>query len=206
MKSVSLPYEPDSLEPFISRKNLEAHFFRYYQEFVRNMEVLAVNTIFENAAADELIKMARGPVQYNAVQAWNHSFYFAGLKHGPNHPPNSTLLLAINGCFGSFRYFRETLVKYATRFNGHGWLWVVLNPAGTIEIIRESKSNHPLLMDMIPLLNCDLFEHAYFIDYQDNIRGYLDAYLKIVDWQLVESRYNSAVRANSRKRGIVPQI
>ena len=206
MSSANLPYEIDSLEPFISRKNLETHFFRYYQEYAHNIDLLTINTVFENTAVDELIKLARGPVHYNAIQTWNHAFYFTGMRHGPNHLSDGSLLLAINGCFGSFRYFSETLIKYARSFKGHGWLWVVLNSSGTIEIIKESKLNHPLLKDMIPILNCDLYEHAYSLDYINNIRGYVDAYLKVVDWKLVENRYNSAIRINSRKRGIVPQI
>lgn len=205
MRFPRLPYEMNGLEPFISKESLELH-LREFQSFIQNLKLQVLNTTFGNSDLDTMVKYARGPIHYNAIQVWNHSFYFAALKPGINRMQKGSLSMAINGCFGSFRDFREAFIKYAVAARGEGWIWVVLNREGSLEIIKDSRFSHPLLKDFIPLLNCDLWKHAYIKDYQKNPVQYIDAFLQLVDWDMIEKRYHAALRQIMRKNQVLLEV
>lgn len=146
MKLQRLPYEYDALKPFISLDMLKVHYDQYYHAYVNKLNILTSKTIYENADAATLIKVAQGPIFYNAAQVWNHKFYFGGLGPGCVPIHKGPLLNAINGCFGSFGFLKAAFVKYAVSLPGPGWIWLIVNSDGVIEIFPDNKSSHPLLV------------------------------------------------------------
>ncbi|HLO58988.1 MAG TPA: superoxide dismutase [Bacteroidales bacterium] len=203
MKPVQLPYGIDVLEPYISQKNLDLHYSGFYRAYLKNLQV---NGEDGASGPGDLIKYSSGLIQYNAVQAWNHQFYFSSLKKGPNMLHPGQLLAALNGSFGSFRYFKDAFIKYSLISNRHGWIWLVVNHHGAVEIIKETKTNHPLLTGMFPLFVCDLWEHAYMLDYDHNIRAYIESFLKIINWDLIEYRYYNAIMQLTGSKTFIPQL
>jgi superoxide dismutase, Fe-Mn family len=201
MKPQRLPYDYDALKPFISPDMLKVHYEQHYQACIKKLNILVSKTIYENADAVTLIKITQGPIFHNAVQAWNHTFYFGGLGPGCIPIKKGPLLNAINGCFGSFGFLKAAFVKYAISLRAPGWIWLVVDADGTLEILPDNKSSHPLLGDMIPLLNCDMWEHAYTIDYQHDRTSYIEAFLKVINWEVVEKRYTAAVKQITKRDG-----
>lgn len=189
MIRTTLSIEYDALEPYISRKCFESHYYMHYMAYMRQLDLANLN----GTELVQKIRFEQGTVQYNAIQAWNHEFMFSALKKGSCYPSEGILTMAVAGSFGSFRFFRDAFLKYALISNRHGWIWLVLNQYGALEIYKETKSNHPLLKNVFPLMNCDLWEHAYSMDYQHHVRAYVENYLKVIDWNVVESRYKAAI-------------
>jgi Fe-Mn family superoxide dismutase len=188
-----LPFEINSLEPFISGKTLMFHHEKYHQVYVVNLNKLITGTKFENKDFETIIKVAEGPIFNNAALAWNHTFYFTGLIPGNNHIIKDSFAGVIKKNFGSVRFFKETFARSAASLLGAGWVWLVLNPMGSLEIIHESNAGNPLRRGLIPLLTCDMWEHAYYLDYQNRRFDYLEAFWKLINWELIEKRYNDAI-------------
>jgi superoxide dismutase, Fe-Mn family len=188
-----LPFEINSLEPFISGKTLMFHHEKYHQVYVVNLNKLITGTKFENKDFETIIKVAEGPIFNNAALAWNHTFYFTGLIPGNNHIIKDSFAGVIKKSFGSVRFFKETFARSAASLLGAGWVWLVLNPMGSLEIIHESNAGNPLRRGLIPLLTCDMWEHAYYLDYQNRRFDYLEAFWKLINWELIEKRYNDAI-------------
>jgi Fe-Mn family superoxide dismutase len=192
MKLQRLPYKPDALEPCISRNIVEAIYQRY-QTSVVTLNHLIYNTIFQHTDNETLIRIARGPIQMNAIQAWNYAFYFEGLKSGNNSIQKGKLLQAINGCFGSFGFFEETLIKYSGSIENPDWVWVVLNQEGSIEIIADSICIHPFRDGLIPILNC-IASYDCTASASDALKHRIACFLESVDWDLIEKRYQAALK------------
>jgi Fe-Mn family superoxide dismutase len=188
-----LPFEINALEPYISAKTLMFHHEKYHQEYIIHLNKLITGTKFENKDFETIIKVADGPIFNNAALAWNHSFYFSGLMPGNNHILKGPFSGVIKRNFGSVRFFRETFARSAFSLLGAGWIWLVLNARGSMEIIHESNAGNPLRRGLIPLLTCDVWEHAYYLDYQNRRSDYLEAFWKLVNWELIEKRYNEAM-------------
>lgn len=148
---------------------------------------------FENKDFETIIKFGEGPIFNNAALAWNHTFYFSGLIPGNNHILKGSFADVIKRSFGSVRFFKETFTRSAVSLLGPGWVWLVLNPKGPIEIIHENNAGNPLRRGLIPLLTCDVWEHAYYLDYQNRLSDYLEAFWKLINWELIEKRYNDAI-------------
>ncbi|MCE5348183.1 MAG: superoxide dismutase [Bacteroidales bacterium] len=187
-----LPFEINALEPYISGKTLEYHHKKHYQVYVTNLNKLIKGTKFEDKDFETIIKVAEGPLFNNAALAWSHAFYFSALKPGNNNIIKGPFLDAVKGCFGSARFFKETFAKSTLALLGSGWVWLVLNSKGSMEIINENNAGNPLRRGLTPLLTCDMWEHAYYLDYQNRISDYVEAYWKLIDWELIEKRYNDA--------------
>lgn len=187
-----LPFEMNALEPYISKKTLEFHHGRHHLTYVTNLNNLIKGTKFENIDLETIIKVAEGPVFNNAAQIWNHTFYFACLKPEKNYTLKGPFADVIKGSFGSVSFFKDTFVKSAVSLFGSGWIWLVMNPKGSLEIIQESNAGNPLRRGLIPLLTCDVWEHAYYLDYQNRRIDYIEAFWKLINWQLIEKRYTFA--------------
>ena len=187
-----LPFGLNALEPYISRKTLELHHGKHHQVYVTNLNSLITATKFGKKDLESIIKVADGPIFNNAAQVWNHTFYFAGLKPGNNHLHEGPLLHIVNENFGSVTFLKDTFIKSALSVFGSGWVWLVWNPIGSLEIIKESNAGNPLRRGLIPILNCDVWEHAYYLDYQNRHHDYLEAFWKLINWELIEKRYNDA--------------
>jgi Fe-Mn family superoxide dismutase len=187
-----LPYGMNALEPYISGKTLEIHYGKHYQAYVTNLNNLIKGTKYEKTDLETIIKVAEGPIFNNAAQAWNHLFYFTTFDQGNDHVLNGPFLDVINGSFGSVTFFKDTLVKSVVSLFGSGWVWLVWNPNGSMEIIKETNAGNPLRRGLIPLLTCDVWEHAYYLDYQNRRAGYAEAFWKLINWELIEKRYDDA--------------
>jgi Fe-Mn family superoxide dismutase len=189
-----LPYELDALEPLISRRTLEFHHGKHHEAYVNNLNNLIAGTKFENSDIETIIKVAEGPVFNNASQVWNHTFYFEGLIPSNGHVLKGPFSRVISGNFGSVQFFRESFIKAANSLFGSGWVWLLWNPKGTIEIIQESNAGNPLRKGLVPLLTCDVWEHGYYLDYQNRRPDYLTAFWSLINWDIIEKRYNDARR------------
>jgi len=184
-----LPYEMNALEPFISKRTLEFHYGKHHLTYVTNLNNLISETKFENAELETIIKEAEGPIFNNAAQVWNHTFYFMSLKNSKESAPQGILTEAINKSFGTFNDFKDNFTKAAVSLFGSGWVWLVKNPKGLLEIVQESNAGNPLRKGLKPIMTCDIWEHAYYLDYQNRRAEYLNAFWSLLNWEVIEKRF-----------------
>ncbi len=187
----ALPYELNALEPNMSSKTLEFHHGKHHQTYVTNLNNLISGTKFENSSLETIIKEAEGPIFNNAAQVWNHTFFFSGLNSPGNGAPREQVAAAIDSSFGSQSQFKEAFLKAASTLFGSGWVWLVKNSEGSVplEIIQEGNAGNPLRSGLKPILTCDVWEHAYYLDYQNRRPDYLNAFWEIINWDIVEQRF-----------------
>jgi Fe-Mn family superoxide dismutase len=183
-----LPYKWDALEPVISAKTIEFHYGKHHQTYVNNLNQLIVGTRFEEADLLTIIKESEGAIFNNAAQVWNHTFYFETFSASPKSKPEGKLLEMIEQKFQSFEKFKEQFTQKALTLFGSGWAWLVLDNKGELDILQTSNAVTPLRDDLKPLLTCDVWEHAYYLDYQNRRADYINEFWKIVDWKIVENR------------------
>jgi superoxide dismutase, Fe-Mn family len=184
-----LNYADDALEPVISKQTIGFHYSKHHQTYVTNLNNLLQGTKFESSTLEAIIKEADGVIFNNAAQVWNHTFYFNSFKSKASRVPNGKLNNAINNEFGSFSAFKELFNKAAITLFGSGWAWLVKNQSGKLEIIQESNAGNPLRKGFTPILTFDVWEHAYYLDYQNRRTDYVNALWDIVDWDVVEKRF-----------------
>ena len=185
-----LPYAPNALEPAISERTLGFHHGKHHQTYVDNLNKFVVGTTFENMTLEEIVKNAPdGPIFNNAAQVWNHTFYFESFAHNSRKIPKGGLADAINSSFGSLDSFKEQFNKAAVTLFGAGWVWLVKKDDGTLQIIQESNAGNPLRRGLKPLITCDVWEHAYYIDYRNKRPDYIKAFWEILDWDQVSNRF-----------------
>jgi Fe-Mn family superoxide dismutase len=187
-KLPELPYAMDALEPHISRETLEYHYGKHHKTYVDNLNKLTPGTEFENMSLEDIIKKSSGGIFNNAAQIWNHSFYWNCLNPKGGEPAGA-LADAINKSFGSIDEFKQKFSQTAITTFGSGWGWLVKNAGGDLEIVSTSNAGCPLTDDKTPLLTCDVWEHAYYIDYRNARPKYVEAYWKLVNWNFVENNY-----------------
>lgn len=189
----ALPYELNSLEPKISEKTMKIHSKKLHHGYLEKLNNLIEGTRFDNLDLETIIKISDGPIFNNAAQVWNHTFYFECLKLSDNNTLNGPFAEVIKRSFGSTTFFKNTFLKAVVSHFGVGWIWVVLNQNGIIEIIPKNEAGNPLRNGLIPLLACDIWEHAYYLDYQESITNYFEAFWKLIDWDLILKRYQNAI-------------
>jgi len=183
-----LPYAMEALEPYISKRTLEFHYGKHHQAYVNNLNKLIPGTEFENASLEDIIRKSAGGIFNNGAQVWNHTFYWHCLKPQGGGEPTGDLLNAINRDFGSFADFREKFSTAAATLFGSGWAWLIRKENGTLEIIQESNAGNPLRNGATPLLTCDVWEHAYYIDKMNARPDYIADFWKLVNWDFVAAR------------------
>jgi len=184
-----LPYKLDSLVPIISQETLEFHYGKHHQAYVNNLNGLVAGTEFESSDLESIIKRSEGAIFNNAAQIWNHTFYFESFSMDGRKSPAGQLADDIDKTFGSFESFRELFTKSAATLFGSGWAWLAEKDDGTIQIMQESNAGNPLKKGLKPLLTCDVWEHAYYIDYRNRRPDYIKAFWEIIDWDIIGSRY-----------------
>ncbi len=189
-----LPYALNDLEPYISRRTLKFHHLKHHQFYITHLNRLISGTNFENQDIETIIKVTDGPIYNFAAQSWNHTFYFESMKPSGGSLPEGQVRDIILESFGSFRFLKTIFLKSAVSLFGAGWIWIVLNSKGDIEIVRENNAGNPLRRGLIPLLVCDLWEHAYYLDYQNRTQDYIDAFWHLINWRVVEERYSDALQ------------
>ncbi len=186
-KLPELPYAKDALAPHISSETLDFHYGKHHATYVDKLNGLIKGTEFEDATLEEIInKASAGPVFNNAAQIWNHTFYWNSLSPESGEPTGD-LLAAINAAFGSVEKFKEDFTNSAVNNFGSGWTWLVKNSTGTLEIVNTSNAACPLTDGHTPLLTCDVWEHAYYIDYRNARPKYMDAFWSLVNWDFAAS-------------------
>jgi Fe-Mn family superoxide dismutase len=185
----NLPYEYDALSPYIGIKTLEFHYGKHHNAYVNNLNNLVKGTKFENASLEQIVKEAEGGIYNNGAQVWNHTFYFFGFDPHGSREPSGELANAINKSFGSFDQFKEKFSNAAVTLFGSGWTWLARKVDGSLEIIQESNAGNPLRAGLKPVLTCDVWEHAYYLDYQNRRPDYIKAFWNILDWDVISGRY-----------------
>ncbi len=186
-KLPELQYAMDALQPYISKETLEFHYGKHHNAYVTNLNKLISETEFEDMSLEDIIKkVPAGGIFNNAAQVWNHSFYWNCLNPNGGGEPGGKLLEAINKSFGSFAEFKAAFTKSAITNFGSGWTWLVNGDSG-LEIINTSNAGTALTSGKTVLLTCDVWEHAYYVDYRNARPQYVDAFWNIVNWDFVES-------------------
>jgi len=178
----ALPYATNRLVPYISEETLEFHHGKHHQTYVTNLNNLVPGTEFADLTLEEIILKSSGPVFNNAAQVWNHTFYWNSLTPDGGGQPTGALGDAINATFGSFEKFKEEFSKCAVTTFGSGWAWLVKNADGSLALVSTSNAGCPLTTGQTPLLTCDVWEHAYYIDYRNARPAYLEAFWALVNW------------------------
>jgi Fe-Mn family superoxide dismutase len=184
-----LPYAQNALEPVISEKTISFHYGKHLLTYVNNLNGLIEGTEFDNSDLDTIVKKSDGPIFNNAAQIWNHNFYFLSLTSKKGSAPDGKLAKAIDAAFGSLDAFKAEFNKATVSVFGSGWGWLVKDTDGKLSIVKESNAGNPLTRGLIPLLTFDVWEHAYYLDYQNRRADYIAALWDIVDWKVVSDRY-----------------
>jgi Fe-Mn family superoxide dismutase len=184
-----LPYAPDALQPYISKQTIDFHYGKHHQTYVNNLNNLVPGTRFENATLELIIKEADGGIFNNAAQVWNHTFYFESFSPTGPREPVGALATAINTAYGSFAAFKEQFSKSAITLFGSGWAWLVKKDDGLLDIIQEPNAGNPLKKSMTPLLTFDVWEHAYYLDYQNKRPDYVQSLWNILNWDVIGKRF-----------------
>jgi Fe-Mn family superoxide dismutase len=185
-----LPYAKDALEPHISAETLEYHYGKHHQTYVDKLNGMVDGTPDADKSLEEIIKSASGGLFNNAAQVWNHTFYWHCLSPNGGGTPSSDLAAAIDRDFGSFETFKQKFTDSAIGNFGSGWTWLVQNNDGSLAIVNTDDAETPLTGSAKPLMTCDVWEHAYYIDYRNARPKYMEAFWNLVNWDFVASQTN----------------
>ena len=191
-KLPDLPYAKNALAPTISEETLDFHYGKHHQAYVTNLNNMIGGTKFENATLEEIIMDSDGGVFNNAAQIWNHTFYWNSLSPNGGGDPTGDVASAIESSFGSLEAFKEKFAATAIGAFGSGWGWLVKNADGSLECVNTIGAGTPLTdAGQTPLLTCDVWEHAYYIDYRNARPAYVDAFWNLVNWEFVAKNLDS---------------
>lgn len=187
-----LPYDYDALEPTISRETLRLHHGKHHKTYVDKLNRFIEGTDFEDKTLETIMCTSKGVIYNNAAQVWNHEFYWQCMTPDDTRVSDN-LSQALDACFGSTDKMKTEFNEAASGLFGSGWTWLVADSTGNLEIVNGSNAENPLCEGKTPILTCDVWEHAYYMDYQ-NARGeYLEAFWKVVNWAFVSTRYETAL-------------
>jgi len=177
-----LPYAKDALAPHISAETLEYHHGKHHAKYVATLNTLTEGTDDANKSLEELIKSTSGKLFNQAAQVWNHTFYWNGMSPTGGGAPTGAIADAINSTFGSFDAFKEQFNATAGGHFGSGWAWLVKDAAGKLSIVGTHDAGNPMTDGLTPILTCDVWEHAYYVDYRNARPSYLESWWKLVNW------------------------
>ena len=184
----ALPYDRTALEPHISAETIDFHYSKHHQTYVTNLNNLIAGTEFESADLETIVRKSQGGLFNNAAQVWNHSFYWNCLKPNGGGAPTGKLAEAIDAAFGSFDAFKAEFTKTAIGTFGSGWAWLVQRADGSLALVSTSNAATPLTGTDKPLLTCDVWEHAYYVDYRNARPKYVEAFWNLVNWDFVSAQ------------------
>jgi len=193
----ALPYDYTALDPYISKSTLEFHHDKHHAAYVNNYNGLVKDTPFDSQAIEDVIKAVAGDASKagifnNAAQAWNHTFYWNSIKPNGGGTPTGALAEKITADFGSFEAFVDEFKKAGATQFGSGWAWLVLD-GGTLKVTKTGNAENPLTTGATPLLTMDVWEHAYYLDYQNRRPDYINDFLtKLVNWDFVSANFAAA--------------
>ncbi len=184
-----LPYAEDTLEPYISKKTLDFHYNKHHLGYAKNLNEMAKANNLIGLSLEEVIKKTYGDPQFISVfnaaaQTWNHSFYWASMKKNGGGLPTGTIKDLIDKTFGDFATFKKQFMDAGANLFGSGWVWLVQDKDKTLKIVATGNADLPLVHDQTPLLTCDIWEHAYYLDYQNRRKDYVEVFLDhLVNWE-----------------------
>jgi Fe-Mn family superoxide dismutase len=184
-----LPYAADALSPVISEMTIEYHYGKHEQAYIDNLNKLIADTEYADMPIEEIIQQSNGKLFENASQAWNHIFYFLQFSPTPQEMPSGELLEAIEHDFGSFEQFKNLFEEAGSTIFGSGWVWLSKDDVGRLFITQGRNADNPIRNGLKPILTFDIWEHAYYLDYQNRRTEYLKNIWKIIDWDVIEIRY-----------------
>ncbi len=188
-EKVALPYATDALQPVIGKQTMELHYGKHYQAYIDNLNKLIVGTEFENADLETIVKKSDGGIFNNAGQALNHQLYFTSFSPDGGGEPQGKLAEAINSKFGSFEKFKEEFNAAGLAVFGSGWVFLAKDDSGNLSIEKESNAGNPLTKGLTPILGLDVWEHSYYLDYQNRRADHLKEVWKILDWKVISERF-----------------
>ena len=183
-----LPYPRDALQPHISSETLDYHYGKHHQAYVDNLNKQIAGTEFADLPLEEIVRKSSGGMFNNAAQVWNHTFYWNCLSPSGGGEPTGKLADAINKAFGSFEQFKEQFSQTAITTFGSGWGWLVQRPDGNLALVSTSNAATPITGNDTPLLTCDVWEHAYYVDYRNARPKYVEAFWKLVNWEFASGQ------------------
>lgn len=192
MKKIELPklnYSLDALEPYISKRTIEFHYLKHHQTYVDKLNALIENTEFEGKDLEYIIKNSKGAIFNNAAQVWNHTFYWESFSEKPSHQPSGELEAQIVKQYGNIENFKQEFTTQALNLFGSGWVWLVKNEENKLEILALPNAENPICQNKTPLLVCDVWEHAYYLDKQNRRADYLKDFWPLVDWEKITERF-----------------
>jgi len=185
-----LPYDKKALSPYISEQTLEFHYGKHHKGYVDKLNVQIQGQSFDKADLEEIVKNSQDGLFNLSAQAWNHEFYWKCLSAPGQNSLPTELKNALEKDFGSVNAFQSQFTKEALAHFGSGWAWLVLQD-GKLKVISTHDADTPLVHGAVPLMTCDLWEHAYYLDYQNNRAGYVENFWKIVNWSFIHKNYSS---------------
>lgn len=185
----ALPYASDALAPVISEQTISFHYGKHLQTYINNLNNLIVGTAFEGASLEDIVKGSDGAIFNNAAQTFNHQFYFNTFSPNPATAPTGKLLAAIERKWGTLEDFKKEFAASGVAIFGSGWVWLAADKEGALSIIKSANADTPLKQGLTPLLCFDVWEHAYYLDFQNRRADHLADLWKITDWSIVENRY-----------------
>ena len=180
-----LPYSHGALQPHISAETIEYHYGKHHRAYVTKLNDAILGTEFERMGLEDIVKKSSGGIFNNAAQVWNHSFYWNSLSPSGGGEPSGPIAEAIHSSFGSFGEFKTEFTNTAATLFGSGWAWLIKTPDGKLAIEKTINADTPLTGDNIPLMTCDVWEHAYYVDYRNVRPKYIEAFWNLVNWDFV---------------------
>lgn len=190
---MSLPYNNlNALAPYISKETLLYHHGKHHQAYVNNLNALIEGTAYEDMPLEEIIKSADGSIFNNAAQVFNHNYYFSGIC-SRRTVLDEALQTKIGEDFGSMDAFKEQFLNACATLFGSGWVWLSLTPDNRLIIEKMSNADNPLLTGNHPLMTCDVWEHAYYIDYRNARAEYLKKWWEVINWEFISDNFNAAL-------------
>ncbi len=181
----ALPFDRTALEPNISGETIDYHYGKHHKAYVDNLNKMIEGTEFADMPLEEIIKKSQGGMFNNAAQVWNHTFYWNCLSPNGGGEPTGKLADAINAAFGDFATFKAEFTKTAIGTFGSGWAWLVQRPDGSVAVVSTSNAATPLTGEDTALMTCDVWEHAYYLDYQNLRPKYLENFWNLVHWDFI---------------------
>ena len=200
-KMMPLPYSYDALEPYIDAKTMETHFSKHHLGYINKLNEIITGTELEKLTIEEILKsldLENKPLRNNAGGYYNHNLYFSNLTSKSSGEPTGSLNTAISKDFGSFSDFKNQFMEAANKQFGSGWAWLVTDKTGTLSIVTTANQDNPLMPNIgvsgTPILALDVWEHAYYLKYQNKRNNYLEAFFKVINWKVVQKRYDESVK------------
>jgi superoxide dismutase, Fe-Mn family len=191
-----LPYATDALAPHMSKETLEFHHGKHHRAYVNKTNELIQGSQFENASLEEIVRQSSGALFNNAAQAWNHAFFWQCLSPNGGGKPAGDVAKIITSSFGSFSGFRDHFTSAAEGRFGSGWAWLVRKDGGSLEVLSTANAETPMRSGRLPLLTCDVWEHAYYIDYRNSRPDYIKAFWNLVNWEFVNRNWAESARVS----------